>query len=104
MVDWKTGEPPDGPHAVRQAAVQLGVYRAAWAGLRGCPEVLVRTAFYYVRTGETVVPQTVPGPGELATLLARCGAAGRRTGNRAAGSYCRPGGRGYIVTCAGLSR
>ena len=38
VVDWKTGDPPHGPEASRQAAVQLGVYRLAWAGLRGCPE------------------------------------------------------------------
>ena len=27
VVDWKTGEPPRGPEAMRQAAVQLAVYR-----------------------------------------------------------------------------
>ena len=29
VVDWKTGEPPRGPEALRQAAVQLAVYRLA---------------------------------------------------------------------------
>ncbi len=70
VVDWKTGEPPQGPEAARQAAIQLGVYRLAWAALRGCPESLVRTAFHYVRTGVTVVPDELPGPDELAALLA----------------------------------
>ncbi|HYB38871.1 MAG TPA: ATP-dependent DNA helicase [Mycobacterium sp.] len=70
VVDWKTGEPPGGPQAARQAAVQLGVYRLAWAALQGCPESLVRTAFYYVRTGITVAPDALPGPDELAALLA----------------------------------
>jgi DNA helicase-2/ATP-dependent DNA helicase PcrA len=70
VVDWKTGEPPHGPEATRQAAVQLGVYRRAWAALRGCPESLVRTAFHYVRTGVTVVPDELPKPDELAALLA----------------------------------
>ena len=37
VVDWKTGEPPDTPEAKRQAAVQLAVYRLAWAALHGCP-------------------------------------------------------------------
>jgi DNA helicase-2/ATP-dependent DNA helicase PcrA len=69
VVDWKTGEPPRGPEAARQAAIQLGVYRLAWAALRGCPESLVRTAFHYVRTGVTVVPDVLPDPGELAALL-----------------------------------
>ena len=70
VVDWKTGEPPRGPEAARQAAIQLGVYRLAWAALRRCPESLVRTAFHYVRTGVTVVPEVLPNPDELAVLLA----------------------------------
>jgi DNA helicase II / ATP-dependent DNA helicase PcrA len=70
VVDWKTGEPPHGSEAIRQAAIQLGVYRLAWAALRGCPESLVRTAFHYVRTGVTVIPDVLPEPDELAALLA----------------------------------
>jgi DNA helicase II / ATP-dependent DNA helicase PcrA len=70
VVDWKTGEPPRGPEAMRQAAVQLAVYRVAWAALSGCPESSVRTAFHYVRTGVTVVPDELPDPTELARLLA----------------------------------
>jgi DNA helicase-2/ATP-dependent DNA helicase PcrA len=70
VVDWKTGEPPHGTEAARQAAIQLGVYRLAWAALSGCRESLVRTAFHYVRTGVTVVPDVLPGPEELAALLA----------------------------------
>jgi DNA helicase II / ATP-dependent DNA helicase PcrA len=70
VVDWKTGEPPHGPEAIRQAAIQLGIYRLAWAALRGCPESLVRTAFHYVRTGVTVVPDVLPEPDQLAALLA----------------------------------
>lgn len=69
VVDWKTGEPPHGPEAARQAAVQLGVYRLAWAALSGCPKSLVRTAFHYVRTGVTVVPDMLPDHEELAALL-----------------------------------
>ena len=70
VVDWKTGEPPRGPEAMRQAAVQLAVYRLAWAALAGVPESSVRTAFYYVRTGATVAPDELPDPAELAGLLA----------------------------------
>jgi DNA helicase-2/ATP-dependent DNA helicase PcrA len=70
VVDWKTGEPPHGPEAMRQAAVQLAVYRLAWAALSGCPESSVRAAFYYVRTGVTVVPDELPDPAELTGLLA----------------------------------
>ena len=69
VVDWKTGEPPRGSEAARHAAIQLGVYRLAWAALSGCPESLVRTAFHYVRTGQTVIPDTLPDHGELAAML-----------------------------------
>jgi DNA helicase II / ATP-dependent DNA helicase PcrA len=69
VVDWKTGAAPAGTDAARQAAVQLGVYRLAWAALHGCPESMVRAAFHYVRSGDTVVPDELPGPDELVALL-----------------------------------
>ncbi|RAU92546.1 PD-(D/E)XK nuclease family protein, partial [Mycolicibacter senuensis] len=69
VVDWKTGAAPDGPEARRHAAVQLAVYRLAWAALTGCPESRVRAAFHYVRTGTTVVPDELPDAAELAALL-----------------------------------
>jgi DNA helicase-2/ATP-dependent DNA helicase PcrA len=69
VVDWKTGEPPHTPEAKRHAAVQLAVYRIAWAALSGCPVESVRAAFHYVRNGQTVSPGTLPGVEELAALL-----------------------------------
>ncbi len=70
VVDWKTGEPPADDDARRRAAVQLAVYRLAWAAMRGCHEDAVGVAFHYVRSGRTVVPESLPGPAELAALLA----------------------------------
>lgn len=69
VVDWKTGEPPATPEAMAQAAVQLAVYRLAWAALRGCPPESVRAAFHYVRSGQTVSPTSLPGEDELVALL-----------------------------------
>ena len=69
VVDWKTGEPPDTPEAKRHAAVQLAVYRLAWAALQGCPVDKVRAAFHYVRTGQTVNPEKLPDGDDLAALL-----------------------------------
>jgi DNA helicase-2/ATP-dependent DNA helicase PcrA len=69
VVDWKTGEPPSTADELRQAAVQLGVYRLAWAALRGCSEHSVRAAFHYVRTGRTVSPDWLPDADGLAVLL-----------------------------------
>ncbi|OBI84877.1 ATP-dependent helicase [Mycobacterium asiaticum] len=69
VVDWKTGEPPRGREARRQAAIQLSVYRLAWSALHGCAESMVRTAFYYVRSGITITPDELAGAEELAALL-----------------------------------
>jgi DNA helicase-2/ATP-dependent DNA helicase PcrA len=70
VVDWKTGDPPADPEAQRHAAVQLAVYRQAWAALQARPESSVRAAFHYVRSGQTVTPDALPGPDDLAALLA----------------------------------
>ena len=69
VVDWKTGAMPGGPEARRHAAVQLGVYRLAWAALTGASLAQVRAAFHYVRTGTTVVPKELPDRAQLAALL-----------------------------------
>jgi len=69
VLDWKTGEPPDTPEAEQHAAVQLAVYRLAWAALRDCPVESVRAAFHYVRSGRTVMPESLPGADDLLALL-----------------------------------
>ncbi|SEH90212.1 DNA helicase-2 / ATP-dependent DNA helicase PcrA [Mycolicibacterium rutilum] len=69
VVDWKTGAPPATPEAKQHAAIQLAVYRLAWAGMHGCAVESVRAAFHYVRSGDTVVPDAMPGADELAALL-----------------------------------
>ena len=69
VVDWKTGEPPNTPEARQHAAIQLAVYRLAWAQLHGCPVESVRAAFHYVRSGQTVSPETLPGADDLVALL-----------------------------------
>jgi DNA helicase-2/ATP-dependent DNA helicase PcrA len=74
VVDWKTGEPPDTPEAKQHAAIQLAVYRLAWAQLHGCPKESVRGAFHYVRTGQTVTPEGLPGADDLVALLAEAAA------------------------------
>jgi DNA helicase-2/ATP-dependent DNA helicase PcrA len=50
VVDWKT--------SLHQTAdpLQLAIYRAAWADLKGVPPRAVRAAFYYVRTGDVAEP------------------------------------------------
>ncbi|GIH65596.1 ATP-dependent helicase [Microbispora siamensis] len=55
VVDWKTGERPQG-RAAETASVQLAAYRVAWAALAGVPLEKVGAAFHYVRSNETVRP------------------------------------------------
>ncbi len=69
VVDWKTGEPPADEQARRHVAVQLAVYRLAWAGLSGRPVSSVRAAFHYVRSGRTVEPERLYTADELAELV-----------------------------------
>ncbi|MEV0465357.1 UvrD-helicase domain-containing protein [Nocardia tengchongensis] len=76
IVDWKTGaEPRRGEED--SVAVQLAVYRLAWARLesarsgRAESDVLAETfaAFHYVRSGRTIAPAHLPGPAELAAII-----------------------------------
>jgi DNA helicase-2/ATP-dependent DNA helicase PcrA len=62
VVDWKTG-------AGVADAVQLAVYRIAWARLRGVDPDDVDAVFLYVRTGEVARPPLL-SEAELVTLLA----------------------------------
>ncbi|WP_131784922.1 ATP-dependent DNA helicase [Protofrankia symbiont of Coriaria ruscifolia] len=62
VVDWKTGRS-------QADAVQLAVYRLAWARLRGVALDAVDAAFLYVRSGEVVCPGLLSEP-ELEALLA----------------------------------
>jgi len=63
VVDWKTNR------AQTADALQLAIYRLAWAELHGVPVEKVRTAFYYVRSGDIVEPDDLPGRTELEALV-----------------------------------
>ena len=55
LVDWKTGRRPSAGQ-LKAKAVQLAVYRLAWARLKGVPLDEVRAAFYYVADNQVVRP------------------------------------------------
>lgn len=55
LVDWKTGRRPAAGQ-LKVKAVQLAVYRLAWARLKGVPLDSVRAAFYYVGEDQVVRP------------------------------------------------
>ncbi|MEV4976363.1 UvrD-helicase domain-containing protein [Streptomyces scopuliridis] len=63
IVDWKTGR------AGTADPLQLAVYRLAWAERHGLPPAEVTATFLYVRTGEVVRPDRLPGRPELERLL-----------------------------------
>ncbi|MER5701211.1 ATP-dependent DNA helicase [Micromonospora sp. NPDC002296] len=69
VVDWKTGRQPVGEEA-EAAAVQLAVYRLAWAELAGVPVDQVGAAFHYVRDGATVRPADLLDADGLTALIA----------------------------------
>ncbi|MEU2174486.1 ATP-dependent DNA helicase [Nocardia sp. NPDC019219] len=83
VVDWKTGAEPSAAEEPA-VAMQLAVYRLAWARLmaarEGRPEheMLHRigAAFHYVRTGRTIAPVNLAGPEELAELIRNAAPAG----------------------------
>lgn len=67
VVDWKTGRQPDAEESA--TAVQLAVYRLAWAELAGVPVAQVRAAFFYVADGVTVRPVDLLDADGLAALV-----------------------------------
>ncbi|MFD4206382.1 ATP-dependent helicase [Micromonospora tulbaghiae] len=69
VVDWKTGRQPAGREA-DAAAVQLAVYRLAWAELAGVPVERVGAAFHYVRDSANVRPADLLDAEGLAALVA----------------------------------
>ncbi|ORT61240.1 ATP-dependent DNA helicase [Streptomyces sp. CB03238] len=65
IVDWKTNR------SRTADPLQLAVYRLAWAEQHGLPLDAVTAAFVYVRTGEVVRPEHLPGRTELESILLR---------------------------------
>ncbi len=63
IVDWKTNA------AQTADPVQLAIYRVAWAELMGVDVDKLGAAFYYVRSGEVVSFDNLPGREELEKLL-----------------------------------
>ncbi|OFJ51205.1 ATP-dependent helicase [Mycolicibacterium grossiae] len=70
VVDWKTGDEPNEPKDLQHRAIQLAIYRLAWAAMHGVDPETVRAAFHYVRSGTTVVPADLPDAEAIAGLLA----------------------------------
>ncbi|MCW2524064.1 MAG: ATP-dependent helicase [Frankiales bacterium] len=71
VVDWKTGRPPSGADA-QAKAVQLALYRLAWAQLQGIDDSdlhRVGAAFHYVGANRTVAPADLLDASQLRRLI-----------------------------------
>jgi DNA helicase-2/ATP-dependent DNA helicase PcrA len=71
VVDWKTGAAPTSPADAAAAAVQLAVYRLAWARLAGTGVEDVSAAFFYIRDGVTVRPADLLDEAGLVELITK---------------------------------
>ncbi len=80
LVDWKTGRRPSAGQ-LKVKAVQLAVYRLAWARLKGVPLEDVRAAFYYVADNQVVRPHDLGSAEKLEGIVAA--ALGRTAAARA---------------------
>jgi DNA helicase-2/ATP-dependent DNA helicase PcrA len=65
VVDWKTGS----KELDADSAIQLAIYRLAWAKLAGVPVENVSAAFHYVPTGVTDRRSNLMSEAELIALL-----------------------------------
>lgn len=69
LVDWKTGRRPSAAQ-LKTKAVQLAVYRLAWARLKDVPLDQVRAAFYYVADDQVVRPHDLGSAERLEQIVA----------------------------------
>lgn len=70
VVDWKTGSAKSGDE-LANAAIQLAVYRLAFAEIENVPLSNVRAAFHYVSSEETVRPSDLLDYEGLLALIHR---------------------------------
>lgn len=68
IVDWKTGKPPVGEKEIADRALQLALYRMAFARLHGIDPAKIEVCLYYVADDLEIKPEVVPSEGELIAL------------------------------------
>jgi DNA helicase-2/ATP-dependent DNA helicase PcrA len=70
VVDWKTGKVKDGSD-LENAAIQLAMYRLAYAKLKSVPIANVSAAFHYVSENQTVRPSDILDESDLIELISK---------------------------------
>jgi DNA helicase-2/ATP-dependent DNA helicase PcrA len=75
IVDWKTGQQPSDSGEVQRKALQLALYRLAWAEWSGRSLDEVDAVFWYSAADAVVDPGELPGREELEALVEQAKAA-----------------------------
>lgn len=68
IVDWKTGKPPVGEQEIAERALQLALYRMAFARLYQIDPTKIEVCLYYVAEDLEIKPELVPSEQELLSL------------------------------------
>jgi DNA helicase-2/ATP-dependent DNA helicase PcrA len=68
IVDWKTGKPPVDQHDEDLKALQLALYRAAYAAYSGRALEEISASFYFVAQNQELKPTKLLAPNELFEL------------------------------------
>ncbi len=68
IVDWKTGVPPKTPEDIAEKALQLALYRMAYAKFKGIDADKIKVCLYYVNDNLEIRPEEVKSEGELVEL------------------------------------
>lgn len=68
VIDWKTGREKSGD-SLSEAAIQLAIYRLAYAKLHSLPIERVRAGFHYINEGTTVRPADLLSEEQLVALI-----------------------------------
>jgi DNA helicase-2/ATP-dependent DNA helicase PcrA len=68
IVDWKTGKPPVGDKEIAERALQLALYRMAFARLHKVAVEEIEVCLYYVADDLEIKPEEVPSETELISL------------------------------------
>ena len=68
IVDWKTGIPPKTPEDIAEKALQLALYRMAYAKFHGIEEAMVGVCLYYVSDDLEIRPEQVKSEVELLAM------------------------------------
>ena len=68
IVDWKTGKPPVSENEIAERALQLALYRMAFARLHKVDPAKIEVCLYYVADDLEIKPEVVPSEQELIAL------------------------------------